>query len=167
MEKERRASRRIDVELPFEWCVVEHEPNVATLLRDWGLGTSCVDATALAELDVDLEHHLRSVRDPAVGGALRALAGKVEVLAQRSDSGRFPPLVSVDLGADGIGFSTDREIAEGALLGIHLVLPAGHRIVCHARVSRCAERHDQPWVGAAFIDLNTASSRLLTQFVIR
>ncbi len=72
----------------------------------------------------------------------------------------------MELSADGIGFETRKPLKPGTWIGIHLVLPTVYHLLGNARVNHCEARQGGCWIGSELVDLDPATAKKLTRFVI-
>ncbi len=121
----------------------------------------------LSDLDIELDHVLHNISDSSVIGALRLLDAKLDLLCEAQQvSVTVPDWKSIELSTDGIGFETRETLTSGSWIGIHLVLPTVYHLLGNAKVNHSEGRADGGWIGAELHDLDAASAKKLTRFVI-
>lgn len=172
MTDDRRSSLRRLETLPFAWCVVDSTATVSEVCAALALPRSHALQSRLAELDDDLIRAAGDVQDSRVAEVVRILDAKLAVLQEGllADA-PLPPLQSLELSAEGVGFSASRELDAGTWLGVHLVLPVSYHLICRARVTH-SDRPEEPdadgefRIGAELHGLEAAAARRLTRHLI-
>ena len=167
MTTERRDSLRTEVALPFQWLACTTHKPADQLCRLFGLPGFVRIHGKLGELASEFSRALHNVRDPATVGALEVLDAKLGVIeeALHADTA-IPPMETLELAAEGIGFDSAETLTIGAWLGVHLVLPTAYHVVCSAEVTHCQAQGSGFRIGARLADLDTAAAKRLTRYVI-
>jgi len=167
MNTDRRLSLRTCVDLPFAWLPLAEPQSAVQLCESFELPAFVQLQGHLVELDTELDHMLHNVSDSAVIGALRLLDAKLDLLCEAQQVGvNVPAWKSIELSADGIGFETKEKLRSGVWIGIHLVLPTVYHLLGSARVNHIEVRDGGCWIGAELHDLEPATAKKLTRFVI-
>lgn len=173
MTDDRRGSLRRQVTLPFQWCLTSAE-QLADICDALHLPRSYALQSRLADLDDDMRRATAALDDSRMVEVLRVLDARFAVLEEALlADGNLPAAQVLELSADGIGFTTDQALPQGASLGLHLVLPVSYHLVGRACVTHCAaiERNAATptpgyRIGAEFRGLQPAAARRLTRFAI-
>lgn len=100
----------------------------------------------------------------------RKLDRVIEVLMMHELGSRSPEPVTVDIGADGMGFGTTQAFEVGQALDIRLMMPStGLGLHTFAQVVRCGEstKHDGFNVGVRFQFLRSSDRELLGQHLLQ
>jgi len=168
MSDDRRNSVRRTADLPFAWCQVAVDASPEDICDALAVPRAIARLARLAELEDMSATALSAVTDRAAAAALRALERRLAVLEQAllAESAQ-PPVRTLEVSADGVGFDVAEPPAGDATLGMHLVLPPANHLILKARVSHCAALGASRWrLGAVFLDLDDAAARRLTRFAI-
>lgn len=167
MSIDRRLSLRTCVDLPLAWQPLTDPLSASKLCESFKLPAFVQLQGRLLELNTELDHALHNISDSSVIGALGLLNAKLDLLceAQQVDV-TIPERKSIELSPDGIGFETHEALSSGTWIGIHLVLPTVYHLLGNARINHCEARAGRFWVGAELFDLEPASAKKLTRFVI-
>jgi hypothetical protein len=167
MNEDRRASRRAEVRLPFQWRLLTGTDTLSAELQRWKLQSILQRQHRQADLEGEFEQATRAVADPAAVAALRALSARLELLeAMPLDESSEPPRQRLELSAEGIGFWSGQRLNEGDRLAIHMILPGGYHLTSEATVSRVRSQEGRFRVGASLGELDSVSARRLTRLII-
>ena len=167
MSIDRRLSLRTWVDLPLAWLRLSDPLSPTKLCESFELPVSVQLQGQLTEFDSELDHAFHNISDSTIISALRLLNSKLDLLCEAHQVDvTVPTRRSIELCVDGIGFETNEALPTGSWIGIHLVLPTAYHLLGNARVSQCEPRDGRCWTGAEFLDLDPASAKKLTRFVI-
>ncbi len=167
MSMDRRLSLRTRVDLPFVWRPLTERLNASELCEWFQLPVIVQLQGRLTELDTELDHALHNISDSTTVAALQLLNTKLDVLSEAQEvEAPVPAKKSIELSANGVGFETTEALKCGSWIGIHIVLPTVFHMLGNARVNNCNEREECFWIGAELLDLDPATAKKLTRFVI-
>jgi len=149
------------------WCRCDAEPNLTDICQGLGLPLAAASNSRLTDLTSETSQAISGIKDAAVASALTLMNRRVSLLQDALlGSLTIPDPVALDLSAEGLGFRTASALASGSWLGLHLVLPGGSHLICAGRVNHCQPDGDEYAIGVSLTQLDDASARHLTRYVI-